>query len=60
MRYLWSIKFNIMELFEIIENLKLAVEENDWDSVERCINTLENIQESTERDLNGYFQEGEY
>ena len=49
-----------MELFEIIENLKLAVEENNWDSVERCINTLENIQESTERDLNGYFQEGEY
>lgn len=49
-----------MELFEIIENLKLAVEENDWASVERCASALENIQESTERDLNGYFQEGEY
>ena len=49
-----------MELFEVIENLKYAIEEKDWDAVEACVDTLENIQQSGETDLNEYFQDEEY
>lgn len=49
-----------MELLEVIENLKYAIEEKDWDSVKVCVDTLESIQESGETDLNVYFQDEEY
>tara|TARA_R100000664_G_C2759940_1_gene150394 strand:- start:3404 stop:3556 length:153 start_codon:yes stop_codon:yes gene_type:complete len=50
-----------MNLWEVIEDLKHAIEEEDWDLVSDCTQRLENIhQETEEDDLNEYFQGEEY
>jgi len=48
-----------MEIWEIIETLQLAVEEENWDLVNICIKHLENIDPEKDR-AEEYFQDDEY
>ena len=48
-----------MEIWEIIETLQLAVEEENWDLVNTCIKHLENIDPEKDR-VEEYFQDDEY
>jgi hypothetical protein len=49
-----------MDLWNIIEELKHALEEKDWDLVVKIIEDLENTHQESENDLNEYFQDEEY
>jgi hypothetical protein len=49
-----------MDLWDIIEELKHAFEEKDWDLVSKIIDRLEDIHQDSENDLNEYFQDEEY
>ena len=49
-----------MNLWDIIEDLKHALEEKDWDLVRSIIETLENIHADGENDLLEYFQDEDY
>jgi hypothetical protein len=48
-----------MEIWEIIETLQLAVEEENWDLVNTSIKNLENIDPEKDR-TEEYFQDEEY
>ena len=48
-----------MEIWEIIETLQLAVEEENWDLVNTSIRNLEDIDPDKDR-MEEYFQDDEY
>ena len=54
-----NIKKLEMEIWEIIETLQLAVEEENWDLVNTSIRNLEDIDPDKDR-MEEYFQDDEY
>tara|TARA_R110000851_G_scaffold260359_3_gene412922 strand:+ start:2137 stop:2289 length:153 start_codon:yes stop_codon:yes gene_type:complete len=50
-----------MEIFEVIELLNLAIEEENWKLVEECVSHLEGVNQQDDTDLGDYFSiEEEY
>lgn len=47
------------EIYRIIANLEDARDEKDWDSVNTCIEELENVYEILDRQENGFTHEYE-
>ena len=47
---------NIMELYDIIELLNEAIQDEDWDLVETCKNKLEEAYDLNDGSLDKYFE----
>lgn len=47
------------EIYRIISNLEDARDEKDWDSINDCIEGLENVYEELDRQENGFTHEYE-
>ena len=45
-----------MELYDIIELLNEAIQDNDWDLVETCKNKLEEVYDLNDGSLDNYFE----
>jgi len=52
----YSQNYIIMELYDIIELLNEAIQDNDWDLVETCKNKLEEAYDLNDGSLDTYFE----
>lgn len=51
----YSQNYNIMELYDIIELLNEALDDNDWELVETCKEKLEEAYDLNDGSLDKYF-----
>ena len=52
----YSQNYNIMELYDIIELLNEALDDNDWELVETCKDKLEEVYDLNDGSLDKYFE----